>query len=189
MLTVAVSSLGPSGGHRGPTPLEPALLQLPNPYCHLGYEDKQAWLRPPKVSVDTPSDPAIRVLGGVHYRRNLTARGRRVQSLGAALVCAVDRESAPVSTTAYTQQSSQAKGCSAATRESDAALHTTDTTQMHHKESKDRSQTLVWMFMWERRVESPQAHGASAFVSLPLPGGLGGWELEVGDGAIPTVCL
>ena len=42
--------------------------------------------------------------------------GMRVRSLRAALVCAVDRESASVSTTAYTQQSSQAKGCLATTR-------------------------------------------------------------------------
>ena len=32
----------------------------------------------------------------------------------------------------------------------------TDTTQMHHKQSKARSQTAVWMFMWEGRVESPR---------------------------------
>lgn len=78
----------------------------------------------------------------------------RVRSLRAALVCAVDRESASVSTTAYTQQSSQAKGCLATTRV--MKLFTRDTTQMHHKQSKARSQTAVWMFMWEGRVESPR---------------------------------
>lgn len=60
-----------------------------------------------------------------------------------------------MSTIAYTQQSSQVKGCSAATRESDAALHMTDTTQMHRKESKARNQTVLWIFMWEGQVESP----------------------------------
>ena len=75
MLTAAVNSLGPSGGRCSPTHLGPALLQLPRPYCHLRYEDKQAWLGPPNVSLDTPSDPAIPVLGGVHYRCTLTTRG------------------------------------------------------------------------------------------------------------------
>lgn len=35
--------------------------------------------------------------------------------------------------------------------------------------------------------EPKGAHGASVFVSLPLLGSLGGWELEVGEGAIPTI--
>ena len=37
--------------------------------------------------------------------------------------------------------------------------------------------------------EPTGAHRASVFVSLPLLGGLSGWELEVGEGAIPTICL
>ena len=27
---------------------------------------------------------------------------------------------------------------------------------MHHKQSKARSQTVAWMFVWEGRVESPR---------------------------------
>lgn len=164
MLTAAVSSLGPSGGHCGPTPLGPALLQLPSPYCHLGYEDKQAWLKPPNVSLDTPSDPAISVLGGVHYRRNLTTRGDAGTKPrgGTGLYCRL-RISLSVNYSLHTAV--QAKGCLATTRESDEALHTTDTTQMHPKESKARSPMVAWMFVWEGRVESPR--GLAGF-SVPI---------------------